>query len=101
MTNLDGVLGIGALTCLCDPATRGDADELSRALLRSEEAAVEHRERYAMQISCPQCEKLGRIVWAEDETPVDSGSLERAPKLLSPGFHPGPDTDRVGNPMVY
>ena len=84
---------------------RADADVLtnarSRALPRPEEAAVEHRERYSMQIACPQCGKIGRVVWAETQTPADSGNLDQAPKMLSPGFHPGPGTDRAGNPMVY
>jgi hypothetical protein len=51
---------------------------------------VEHRERYSMQIACPQCGKIGRVVWAETQTPADSGNLDQAPKMLSPGFHPGP-----------
>lgn len=62
---------------------------------------MEHRERYSMQIACPQCGKIGRVVWAETQTPADSGNLDQAPKMLSPGFHPGPGTDRAGNPMVY
>jgi len=48
-----------------------------------------------------QCGKIGRVVWAETQTPADSGNLDQAPKMLSPGFHPGPGTDRAGNPMVY
>ena len=54
-----------------------------------------------MQIACPQCGKIGRVVWAEGETPIDSDSLDRTPKLLSPGFHTGPGADRAGDPMVY
>jgi hypothetical protein len=44
---------------------------------------VEHRERYSMQIACPQCGKIGRVVWAETQTPADSGNLDQAPKMLS------------------
>ena len=51
---------------------------------------MEHRERYSMQIACPQCGKIGRVVWAETQTPADIGNLDQAPKMLSPGFHPGP-----------
>jgi|1186.fasta_scaffold471758_2 hypothetical protein len=62
---------------------------------------VRHRERYSMQITCPQCGKGGRIVWAESR-PLWTGSGSHcAPKLLFSGFHTGPGTDRASNPMVY
>jgi hypothetical protein len=54
---------------------------------------VRRRERYSMQITCPRCGKIGRVVWAE--------SRVQATRQVSFGFHTGPGADRAGNPMVY
>src|SRR4051794_6434626 len=59
---------------------------------RAEETTMRRRERYSMQITCPQCGKTGRVVWAESQAP--------AMKLVSSGFHTGLGTDRVENRIV-
>ena len=64
---------------------------------------MEHRERYSMQIVCPQCGKTGRVVWAESNDLVGRGrgDPQPTPKLLSPGFHTGPGADEIGDPVAY
>ena len=62
---------------------------------------MKRRERYSMQITCPQCGKSGRVVWAESQPTRSSASLACAPKLVFSGFHTGRGTDRTSNPMVY
>ena len=50
------------------------------------------RERYSMQITCPQCGRTGRVVWTEAE--------RRMWELARQAFAPD-RADRAGSPMVY